>query len=460
MVEVKAKSKTGTEYNLRQVPEVNGGIIAMDPHTGRILALVGGYSFKQSQFNRATQAYRQPGSAFKPFVYAAALDNGFTPASQVLDAPFVIEHNDRDEACLAQQGEGLVAQRFGHADEDGQAEDTPPEETLPEGALSEGELKAAEEEKECGPIFYKPANFNAGKWYGMSTLRLGLEKSRNAMTVRLASDIGMSPINDYGRRFGIYDETKPELAWALGAGETTLMRMAAAYASLVNGGKKVTPTLLDRVQDSRGKTVYLNDGRTCPECRLDEWTGAPPPELPDERDVVLSPVTAYQVTSLLEGVVQHGTGRQMLALGRPMAGKTGTTNDFKDAWFVGFSPDLVTAVYVGYDRPRSLGTETGAKAAGPIFRFFMGEALEGKPKVSFRIPEGVLLAPINRVSGEPSYIGAPDFIFEAFKPGTEPRLGETQSKINIGSGGGYEDYDFGFGGQEQGPEEAGRNTGR
>lgn len=438
LVEVKPKSKSGNEYNLRQVPEVNGGIIAMDPHTGRVLALVGGYSFSQSQFNRSTQAYRQPGSAFKPFVYMAALDSGYTPVSKVLDAPFVIEHNDRDESCedVAREGQSIL--RFGQQDE----EETPapvPEEVALRGSLDE-------EKKECGPVFYKPANFNAGKWYGLSTLRLGIEKSRNAMTVRLANDIGMRIIGQYGRKFGIYDETKPELAWSLGAGETTLLRLASAYATIVNGGKKVTPTLLDRVQNNKGETVYMHDKRGCPECAMEEWhEGLLPPELPDEREVVVSPVTAYQMTSMLEGVVKNGTGRQMLRLGRPIAGKTGTTNDFKDAWFMGFSPDLVAGVYVGYDTPRSLGTETGAKAAGPIFRFFMGDVLKDKPKVSFRIPDGVLLAPVNRVTGEPSYIGAPDFIYEAFKPGTEPRIGGNNTKISIGGGtGDLDDYDFGF----------------
>ncbi|MBL4871406.1 MAG: penicillin-binding protein 1A [Robiginitomaculum sp.] len=462
---VELKPKSDSDYNLRQVPEVNGGLIAMDPHTGRVLALVGGYSFNQNQFNRATQAYRQPGSAFKPFVYAAALDSGFTPVSKILDAPFVIEHNDRDESCKDQQNEGLAVLRFGLPSEDGQSEDGQSEdgqsedevnsevpETVPsEIALREsldilGVDSAEEEEKECGPRFYKPANFNAGRFYGLSTLRLGLEKSRNAMTVRLANDIGMTLIGRYGRNFGIYDETKPELAWALGAGETTLLRLASAYASIVNGGKKVTPTLLDRVQDNKGKTVYLHDNRSCPECAIDNWDFSTPPELPDERDVVLSPVTSYQITSLLEGVVKRGTGRQMLRLGRPIAGKTGTTNDFKDAWFMGFSPDLVTGVYVGYDLPRSLGTETGAKAAGPIFRFFMNDVLKNKPKVSFRIPEGVSLVPVDQYSGEPSYIGAPGFIYEAFKPGTEPRIGGVGSKINIGGRGndnlGY-DYEFG-----------------
>ncbi len=448
LVEKKPISKSdenpNNAYNLRQVPEVNGSIVAMDPHTGRVLALVGGYSFSHSQFNRSTQAYRQPGSAFKPFVYQAALDSGLTPVSQVLDAPFVIERNDRDESCMVQEREGQSKLVFGEQDV-GRVENPNPVPT--EIALSE---ILDDEDKECGPVFYKPANFNAGKWYGLSTLRLGIEKSRNAMTVRLANDIGMRVIGQYGRNFGIYDETKHELAWALGAGETTLLKMASAYATIVNGGKKVTPTLLDRVQNNKGETVYIHDQRSCPECTMEEWSaGLLPPELPDEREVVVSPVTAYQMTSMLEGVVKNGTGRQMLRLGRPIAGKTGTTNDFKDAWFMGFSPDLVTGVYVGHDTPRSLGTETGAVAAGPIFRFFMADVLAGKPKTSFRIPDGVLLAPVNRVTGEPSYIGAPDFIYEAFKPGTEPRIGGNNTKINIGGdtsdlGG----YDFGFSGNE------------
>jgi penicillin-binding protein 1A len=441
----KAKESVAA-YNLRQLPEVNGGIIAMDPHTGRVLALVGGYSFTQSQFNRVTQAYRQPGSAFKPFVYAAAIDNGYTPVSQILDAPFVIEHNDRDAACAVQESRGLAALNFGNTDEDGQ--ETPPPDAVPSEITDLQSLP--KEEEECGPIFYKPANFNAGRFYGLSTLRLGLEKSRNAMTVRLANDIGMTPIGQYGRQFGVYDETKPELAWALGAGETTLMRLAAAYAGFVNGGKRVIPTLLDRVQDNKGKTIYIHDKRACPECKMDEWTFSAPPELPDEREEVLSPVTAYQMVSMLEGVVQRGTGRQMLRLERPIAGKTGTTNDFKDAWFMGFSPDLVAGVYVGHDTPQSLGTETGAKAAGPIFRFFMGDVLKDKPKVSFRIPEGVLLAPVDQVTGEPSYIGAPGFIYEAFKPGTEPRLGQVRSKISIGDIGVQDDgVNFGFGRQDE-----------
>lgn len=453
IVAPKNDPKQKNTYLLRQIPEVNGGIIAMDPHTGRVLALVGGYSFKQNQFNRATQAYRQPGSAFKPFVYAAALDNGFTPVSKVLDAPFVIEHNDREEGCEEDEFDKFNL-RFGHTNEDGQIEDKPKLEPKDEDSVVLDENGDEIAEKECGPVYYKPANFNAGKFYGLSTLRLGLEKSRNAMTVRLANDIGMTVIGQYGRNFGIYDETKPELAWALGAGETTLLRLAAAYGGLVNGGKKLTPTLLDRVQDNQGKTIYIHDKRVCPECKMETWNGEKPPELPDERAEILSPITAYQITSMLEGVVQRGTGWRVKRLKRPIAGKTGTTNDFKDAWFMGYSPDLVTGVYIGYDTPKPLGTETGSRAASPIFTDFMEEVLKNKPKVSFRIPEGVMLVPVDKVTGEPTYIGAPGYILEAFKPGTEPRLGESRSKISIAGGTGYDDYDFGFSSDENGANNA------
>ena len=421
-----------TAYNLRQVPKINGGLIAMDPHTGRVLSLVGGYSFEQSQFNRATQAKRQPGSAFKPFVYAAALDNGFTPASQVLDAPFVIERQDIE--CEENELGSLELRKV---DEDGQVQ-----------LEQEGEEPVVEED-EC-ERFYKPSNYNTGKFYGLSTLRLGLEKSRNAMTVRLANDIGMTPVNEYARRFGIYDETKPELAWALGAGETTLLKLASAYSTLANGGKAVTPTILDRVQDGQGKTIFVNGDKICEACLQDEYRGGPPPEIPDERDVVIDPVTAYQVTFMLKGVVDNGTGFRVRRLQRPMAGKTGTTNDSFDTWFMGFSPDLVAGVYVGMDTPEQMGIETGSSAASPIFTDFMEAALNNKPKVPFRIPEGVTLSPVNRNTGEPSYIGAEDFILEAFRPGTEPTVGALKSTIRVGSGSdSFGNYDFDFGNDDE-----------
>jgi penicillin-binding protein 1A len=443
LVQRKARAKKDksdervTAYNLRQVPKVNGGLIAMDPHTGRVLSLVGGYSFEQSQFNRATQAKRQPGSAFKPFVYAAALDNGFTPASQVLDAPFVIEHQDVE--CEENELGYLELRKV---DEDGQIQ------------LENEDEEAVAEEDEC-ERFYKPSNYNTGKFYGLSTLRLGLEKSRNAMTVRLANDIGMTPVNEYAKRFGIYDETKPELAWALGAGETTLLRLASAYSTLANGGKAVTPTILDRVQDGQGKTIFVNGDKICEACQQDEYYGGPPPEMPDERDVVIDPVTAYQVTFMLKGVVDNGTGFRVRRLQRPMAGKTGTTNDSFDTWFMGFSPDLVAGVYVGMDTPEQMGIETGSSAASPIFTDFMEAALKDQPKVPFRIPEGVTLSPVNRNTGEPSYIGAEEFILEAFRPGTEPTVGELKSTIRVGSGSdSFGNYDFGLGSGENAQEDS------
>jgi len=264
--------------------------------------------------------------------------------------------------------------------------------------------------------------------------------------VRLANDIGMTPVNEYARRFGIYNETKPELAWALGAGETTLLKLASAYSTLVNGGKAVTPTILDRVQDGQGKTIFVNGDKVCEVCQQDEYRGGPPPVLPDERDVVIDPVTAYQVTFMLKGVVDNGTGFRVRRLARPMAGKTGTTNDSYDTWFMGFSPDLVAGVYVGMDTPEQMGIETGSSAAAPIFTDFMAEALKASPKVPFRIPEGVTLAPVNRNTGEPSYIGAPDFILEAFRPGSEPTVGALKSTIRVGSGSdSFGNYDFDFG---------------
>lgn len=353
-------------FSLRQVPEINGGIMAMDPHTGRVLAMVGGYSFAHSQFNRATQARRQPGSSFKPFAYAAALDNGYTPASLILDAPFVAT---------------------GGPDE----------------------------------RFYMPSNYSQ-RYYGMSTLRLGLELSRNVMTVRLAQEMGMRPISDYGVRFGIYDELSPVLAMSLGAGETTLYRLISAYASLVNGGRRVEPTILDRVQDRSGATIYAHETRDCETCDVEEWTeGLFEPVFPETREEVVDPVTAYQVVHMLEGAVQRGTGTALRSLGRPMGGKTGTTNDFRDAWFVGFSPDLIVGVYVGFDTPYQLGSgEAGGRVAAPIARDFFEVALDNYAVAPFRVPEGVRLVPIDRLSGEPGVLGQPGVILEAFRPGTEP----------------------------------------
>jgi len=353
------------EYSLRQIPDVNGALVAMDPHTGRVLAMVGGWSFEVSQYNRATQARRQPGSAFKPFVYAAALDSGFTPSSIVMDAPI----------------------------------------TLPQGP---------------GLPDWSPRNYSRG-FYGPSTLRLGLEKSRNLMTVRLARDIGGEKVAEYADRFGVMDNPPPHLSLSLGAGETTLMAITKAYAEFVNGGRSITPTLIDRVQDRNGHTVYRHDERECAGCVPLTLADAPVPRLPDDREQVVDAHTAYQIVSMLEGAVQRGTGVRIRDLGKPLAGKTGTTNEAKDVWFIGFSPDLVMGVYVGFDDPRTLGPrETGSSVSVPIFRAFMAEALADDPGTPFRVPPGLRLVRVNAVTGQPARFGDTDTILEAFKPGTEP----------------------------------------
>jgi len=266
---VQVQKDQNTRYNLRQIPEVNGGLVAMDPHTGRVLALVGGYSFEQSQFNRATQAYRQPGSAFKPFVYAAALEDGYTPATQVLDAPFVIERQDLDQCRELEPEEGAEPV----------AQDDTPQLRRGSGKLFKVDDNGDIIEGEECEVFYKPANYNEGQFYGLKTLRFGLEKSKNAMTVRMANDIGMSGVKEFGEDLGIYDEVKSELAWALGAGETTALRLAVGYSELVNGGKKVTPTILDRVQDGNGQTIFVHGDKRCEACKVEEWNGQSPPEL-------------------------------------------------------------------------------------------------------------------------------------------------------------------------------------
>lgn len=361
-------AETGSEdenWRLMQIPDVEGAIVAMDPHTGRVLALVGGFSFAESQFDRAVQALRQPGSAFKPFVYLAALDNGYTPSSIILDAPIAIEQG---------AGEGI----------------------------------------------WRPQNYGK-KFYGPSTLRLGIEKSRNLMTVRLAQDVGMPIITEYARRFGIYDDLLPVLSMALGAGETTLLRLTGAYAMIANGGKQIRPTLIDRIQDRYGKTIWRHDLRDCPQCAAESWQGQDEPVLADTRKQIVDPLTAYQITSILEGVVQRGTGYRVKAVGKPLAGKTGTTNDEKDAWFVGFAPDLAAGVFVGFDNPTPMGKgETGGGVASPIFRDFMKMALAGKPAVPFRIPPGIKLIRVNAKTGMRAQPGDEDVIMEAFKPQNEP----------------------------------------
>ena len=352
-------------FALRQIPEVNGAIVALDPHTGRVLAMAGGWSFQQSQFNRATQARRQPGSAFKPFVYAAALDRGFTPASLVLDAPFVFDPGYGQEK-------------------------------------------------------WRPTNYS-NEFYGPSTLRLGIEKSRNLMTVRLAQQIGMETVVDYAKRFGIVDSLQPFLPMALGSGETTLLRLTAAYAMLVNGGLRIEPTLIDRIQDRNGQTVYRHDRRVCGTCNGLAWSGQAPPALLDERPRVVDAGTAFQMVSMLQGVVERGTGARIGELRRPLAGKTGTTNDARDTWFIGFSPDLALGVYLGFDEPRTMGArETGASVAVPVFKDFMAAALKDLPAVPFRIPPGIRLVRVDAKTGLPAQPGQRNAILEAFKPGTEP----------------------------------------
>lgn len=355
------KEAEGDGWLLRQAPEVSGGMVAMDPHTGRVLAMVGGFSYSLSEFNRATQAYRQPGSSFKPIVYAAALDNGYTPASVVLDAP--------------------VSIRIGNS-------------------------------------VWEPKNYGGGS-AGPSTLRAGIERSRNLMTVRLANDMGMNLVAEYAERFGIYDKMLPVLAMSLGSGETTVMRMVSAYSVMANGGRQIKPSLIDRIQDRYGKTVFKHDERGCEGCNAEEWNGQSEPELIDNAEQVLDPMTAYQITSMMEGVVQRGTATTLAELGYPMAGKTGTTNDEKDAWFVGYTPDLVVGLYMGYDQPRPMGKgSTGGGLAAPIFKEFMAEVLKDTRPVDFRVPQGMKMIAVDRKTGMRA--SGPGTIVEAFKPGTGP----------------------------------------
>jgi penicillin-binding protein 1A len=364
VIYVEATDKPG-QYGLRQVPQINGAIVAMDPHTGRVLALSGGFSYASSQFDRAMQAMRQPGSAFKPFVYAAALDAGFTPSSQVLDAPVVVD-----------QGPGLG--------------------------------------------LWRPANFSH-KFLGAVTLRRAIALSLNNATARLAQEIGMDKVVTYPEKMGVYDHLPPYLANALGSYETTLIRVVTGYSEFVNGGKKISPSLVDRVQDRNGDTIWRHDERVCEGCNVADWKGQQEPLLTDAREQILDPQTAYQIVSLLQGVVQRGTGRSILAVGKPLAGKTGTSNDAKDVWFVGFSPDLAAGVYVGFDNPRTLGKyEQGATVAAPIFRDFMKGALAEAPPTPFRVAPGIELVTTNAVTGLPTSASDPNAIQEGFKAGTAP----------------------------------------
>jgi penicillin-binding protein 1A len=377
VIYVEALEGRAGQFRLRQIPEISGGLVAMDPYTGRVLAMVGGFSFDQSEFNRATQAQRQPGSSFKPFVYATALDNGYTPSSVVLDGPITVNMGPGQEA-------------------------------------------------------WSPSNYD-GKAAGPRTLRYGIEHSKNLMTVRLAQDVGMPLVAEYSRRFGVYDDMLPVLSMSLGAGETTVMRMTAAYAMLVNGGRRIKPSLIDRIQDRMGQTIYRHDERECIGCAAEAWANQSEPKLVDRREQVLDPITAYQMVSMLEGVVQRGTAQVIKSVGKPLAGKTGTTNDAKDVWFVGFSPDMAVGVYLGYDKPRSLGSSaTAGQYAAPIFRDFMAAALKDKPATPFRVPPGVKLIRINPGSGLRAG-NEGSAILEAFKPGTAPP--DNYSVIGLGASG-------------------------
>ena len=337
---------------LRQIPIVNGAMVAMDPNTGRVLAMVGGYSFSLSNFNRATQAMRQPGSAFKPFVYATALENGFTPASIVVDGPI---------SLTGFNGEVWSPENY--------------------------------EKTFLGPLIF----------------RRGLELSLNTMTVRIAQQVGMRKIADNAIKYGVVKDMSPVLAMALGAGETTPFKITAAYAAFLNGGRKINPHLIELVQDRDGKSIFRADQRDCRGCQQG-FSGDFGPQFPPEGEQVMDPITAYQITTMLQGVVARGTAAQAHTLGRQIGGKTGTTNEFRSAWFVGFSPHLVVGTFIGFDDNRSLGAhETGAVAAVPIFIEFMQEALKGYPVMDFKPPPGTVFAQVgpNR---------------EAFRPGTEPRF--------------------------------------
>lgn len=363
-------------YTLRQVPVVQGALVALDPHTGRVFAMNGGFSARISQFNRATQAMRQPGSSFKPFVYMAALDKGFTPSSLIMDGPFDYV-----------QGPGL-------------------------------------------PLWH-PENYD-GDYLGATPLRVGIEKSRNVMTVRLANAIGMPTVVEYAKKFGVVDDMPELLSFSLGAKETSPLRMATAYGMIVNGGKKITPSFIDRVQNRDGKTIWKADKRDCKDCGATSWLPeALPPDVPDTREQVEDPRTAYQMVSIMTGVVQRGTAAKLRDLGFPLAGKTGTTNDAKDAWFIGYTPDLVAAVYVGFDDPKPLGShETGASVAVPIFKEFMGEAMKGKPAVPFRQPPGLRMVRINPATGALAAIGDKESIWEAYIPDTEPQDGQSRPVLD------------------------------
>jgi penicillin-binding protein 1A len=347
-------------FALRQLPLVNGGIVVMDPFTGRVLALSGGFSFRKSEFNRATQALRQPGSAFKPFIYAIALENGYTPSTLILDAPLVLE-----------QGYDLK--------------------------------------------MWKPENYGK-KFYGPSTLRMGLEKSRNLMTVRIAQNLGLKKIVNFSKQLGIYDDPSELLSISLGSAETTLLKLTTAYSSFVNGGKLVKPIMIDRIQDSEGNTIFNNEKRKCVNCNQISHLSKNYPTIEDEFLQIFSPQTAYQMTSILEGAVQNGTGKNLKDLNLDLAGKTGTTNSNTDTWFIGFTSKLVIGIYVGSDNPASLGRyETGAKTALPIFKSFIKNAVKKENARPFKVADNILMRVIDPVTGEKALTKSKSTIIESYK---------------------------------------------
>ena len=348
------------KFSLRQLPKVNGGIVVMDPYTGRVLAMSGGFSFKNSEFNRASQALRQPGSAFKPFVYALALENNYTPSSLILDAPLVLD-----------QGSDLK--------------------------------------------MWKPENYGK-KFYGPSTLRVGLEKSRNLMTVRIAQNLGISKIAKFSERLGIYNNPDELLSISLGSAETTLLKLTSAYSAFVNGGKLVKPIIIDRVQDSEGNTIENNEKRSCFDCDQISYTSVEYPEILDDYEQIFSPQTAYQITSLLEGAVKRGTGKKLKKLNLNLAGKTGTTNENTDTWFIGFTSNVVVGVYVGMDNPSPLGKhETGSKVALPIFEDFIKNSIKKSDARPFKAADGITMMVVDSITGQKAKFSSKDTIIEAYK---------------------------------------------
>ena len=347
-------------FSLKQLPKANGGIVVMNPFTGRVIAMSGGFSFKRSEFNRATQASRQPGSAFKPFIYALALENNFTPSTLILDAPIVLD-----------QGEDLK--------------------------------------------MWKPENYGK-KFYGPSTLRTGLEKSRNLMTVRIALELGLKKITTFSKQLKIYENPEELMSISLGSAETTLLKLTTAYCSFINGGKLIEPIFVDRIQDSEGNTIYNSEKRVCKKCNEISFLGEEIPKITDNFPQIFSAETAYQVTSMLEGAVQRGTGRKLKDLNLDLAGKTGTTNENTDAWFVGFTSNLVVGVYVGFDEPKSLGRyETGSKTALPIFKAFIKNAVKKKDARPFKVAKNIKMMVIDLITGKKANFGSKKTIIEAFK---------------------------------------------